>query len=52
MYRDLYLPEGSLLHTEKNKKNTSSLQSLIAAMENKVIVEGKAVLCDAAHNLV
>ncbi len=52
MYQDLYLPEGSLLHTEKNIKNTSSLQSLISVMENQVIIEGKAVLCDAAHNLV
>lgn len=52
MHRDLYLPEGSLLHTEKNIKALSSLQSLMLAMENRTILEGKVILCDAAHNLV
>jgi len=52
MHRDLYLPEGLLLHTEKNQKSITSLQGLMLAMENRTILEGKVLLCDAAHNLV
>lgn len=52
MHQDLYLPEGALLHTEKNKKAKSSLQALTLAMENKTILEGRVILCDAAHNLI
>lgn len=52
MHQDLYLPEGALLHTERNQRAISSLQGLMSAMENRTILEGKAILCDAAHNLV
>ena len=44
MHQDLYLPEGALLPTEKNKKAKSSLQALTLAMENKTILEGRVIL--------
>ena len=51
MYRDLYLPEGSLLHTEKNKRACAGLQAMMQAMESRMVLEGKVLLCDAAHDL-
>ena len=51
MYQRLYLPEGTLLQTEKNKRATGSLAGLSAALEQGTIVEGIVTLCDAAHNL-
>ena len=47
-----YLPEGMLINTEHNKKNVASLGALRNAMEKGEIVEGRVVLCDAAHNLI
>ncbi len=52
MQRSIYLPEGALIHTEQNRKLTSSIDSLISAMETEEIIEGTALLCDASHNLV
>ena len=46
-----YLPEGILINTEQNKKNLSSLASITHAMSEGIILESKAMLCDAAHNL-
>lgn len=47
-----FLPEGSLIDTEGNKRAVSSLSALHTAMNDGEIVEGKVILCDAAHNLI
>ncbi len=52
MQRSIYLPEGALIHTEQNRKLTSSVESLVFAMETEEVIEGIALLCDASHNLV
>ena len=52
MYQGLYLPEGALLDTEANQAALSSLSALTVAMENRTVLEGCVVLCDASHNLV
>lgn len=52
MQRNIFLPEGSLLHTRRNLELTASIQSLTAAMEGESIIEGTAVLCDDMHNLI
>ncbi len=51
MQNDIFLPEGNLLHTQKNVSCTSSLDELYRAFENETLLEGIAVLCDAEHNL-
>ncbi len=52
MHHSIYLPEGSLIHTEQNKKLTSSQEALYGAMETEEIIEGTALLCDTEHNLI
>lgn len=44
-------PEGRLLHTEKNRALCATKTGLIQAMEERRVLEGKAILCDAGHNL-
>ncbi len=41
-----YLPEGSLITTEKNRELFSSHASVLRAIEEGTIAEGKAFLCD------
>ncbi len=48
----VYLPEGKLLQTAQNKMALSSFDNLKQAMENKTILEAKAILCDSEHNLI
>ena len=52
MLKEQYLPEGALIHTEQNRKAKSSITALWYAMENRITLEGRVILCDAAHNLV
>ena len=47
---NLYLPEGRLLHTPENRRYASA--SLREAMEQEIILEGRAVLCTADHDLM
>lgn len=47
----LFPPEGRLLHTEENQALCATKAGLIRAMEGRRVLEGKAVLCDAEHNL-
>ncbi|MEG1971914.1 MAG: S1 RNA-binding domain-containing protein [Oscillospiraceae bacterium] len=47
-----FFPEGKILKTEKNIKITQSLFLLREAINDKTILEGKAILCDSDHNLV
>lgn len=51
MQNDKFLPEGALIHTHQNLKHAESLDSLYAAMENEVVLEGEVTLCDTGHNL-
>ncbi len=51
MYIEEFLPEGSLINSEKNKCATASLDALKNALNKKTIIEGTAILCDAEHNL-
>jgi len=46
-----FLPEGRLLFTAQNYSRMKNLDSLIKAMDEQVILEGRAVLCDNHHNL-
>lgn len=51
MHSAKFLPEGALIHTNRNSKHISSPEMLRSAMEDEIIVEGEVVMCDAAHNL-
>lgn len=46
-----YLPEGVIYATEENQKNISSFQRLREAFYCDSVLEGRAILCDRAHNL-
>lgn len=48
---NIYMPEGSLIHTRQNRECTESLEGLEYAMQNGIILEATAVLCDSSHNL-
>ena len=47
-----YLPEGMLLDTAENKAYTGSVEGMEKAISDHAILEGKVILCDAAHNLL
>ena len=47
----IYLPEGNIYFTEENRLYTSDLKGLEKAMEEGVILEARAGMCDACHNL-
>ena len=47
-----YLPEGSLIDTQKNKEALSGIETLKKAQENKTILEAKATVCTAKHDLI
>ena len=47
-----YLPEGSLIDTPKNKAALSGIETLKEAHKNKTILEAKATVCTAKHDLI
>lgn len=47
-----FLPEGRLLYTSENQKACVSHRSLMRAMNTGQILEGRALLCGASHNLI
>ncbi len=47
-----YLPEGKLISTKENINILHSHQLLSEAMRDERILESKACLCDAQHNLI
>lgn len=51
MYIDEFLPEGSLINSEKNKCATATKDALKTALMKQTIIEGTAILCDSDHNL-
>ena len=52
MANTVFLPEGSLIHTEQNTKLLSNSEMLRFAEETETIVEGMATMCDTEHNLI
>ena len=51
MTNNLYLPEGSLIHTPENREHVYSIQGLEKAMLSGKILESTAVMCDSASRL-
>ncbi|MBE6825152.1 MAG: S1 RNA-binding domain-containing protein [Ruminococcaceae bacterium] len=47
-----YLPEGRLMNTSQNIKTLSSVSSMREAKLSEKILEAKATVCDAKHNLI
>lgn len=47
-----YLPEGKLINTCDNQKTLSSLSNMREAKLTEKILEAKATVCDAQHNLI
>ena len=47
-----YLPEGHLIDSQKNKSALSSLENLKEAQRNRTVLEAKASVCTAKHDLV
>ena len=47
-----YKPEGWIIDTPENRAATTNLASLMDACHEEKILEGRAVVCDSAHNLL
>ena len=47
-----FLPEGSRLGQLENSYYTKNLNTLEEARQQKKILEGRAIICDAHHNLI
>ena len=47
-----YLPEGSLINSQKNKAVFSKLENIIEAQKNGTVLEAKVILCNAKHDLI
>ncbi len=47
----LFLPEGIRVEYYENRKQISSVEALREAMEKEHILEARAIVCDADHNL-
>lgn len=46
-----YLPEGSLIDSEKNREIISSVSGLMQAASDGTVLESRVTMCDAEHNL-
>jgi len=46
-----FAPEGLRINTAENRMHTATLTALGECMRTGEILEGRAVICDAAHNL-
>lgn len=47
-----FLPEGTRLDTPENRRALESLESLREAMHSGAVLEARAAVCDAKHNLI
>ena len=47
-----FLPEGRLLYTSENQCACASRRALLQAMDEGRVLEGRALLCSACHDLV
>lgn len=48
----IYKPEGCLFKSALNQKLISSYEGLCEAMNNNIILEARASVCDSMHNLI
>ena len=46
------MPEGQLIFSETQTQGIASLEGLQECMEEGVVLEATALLCDAQHNLL
>jgi small subunit ribosomal protein S1 len=49
---EVYRPEGLLIDTPENQQAMQSISALQEAMEQQKILEGRALVCDSARNLI
>ena len=47
-----YYPEGRLVSSEENKRILSDTSLMLRAAEEKTILEARAVMCTAAHDMI
>ena len=47
-----YLPEGGIINSAANKAALQNISSLQEAYRNGVILESRALVCSAAHDLL
>lgn len=47
-----FLPEGQLIDTIQNNINLKNIVNLQDSMNNKKILEARAIVCDTQHNLI
>ena len=47
-----FYPEGILSHYQENTEALKSLSSLQEAMNKKIPLEARAIVCDSEHNLI
>ncbi len=48
----LYYPEGWMIDTPQNRAATANISALTDACHEGQILEGRALICDSAHNLI
>ena len=48
----LYYPEGWIIDTPENRAAMTNLSTLADACHEEQILEGRALICDSAHNLI
>lgn len=46
-----YLPEGKIINSHRNAHFLRSVENLREAYKNKIVLEGRVILCDNEHNL-
>ena len=48
----LYYPEGWIIDTPQNRAAMANISTLTDACHEGQILEGRALICDSAHNLI
>lgn len=49
---DFFMPEGYYIGSRTNSEYVSSIEGLLRAKEQGVVLEGRVLLCDSDHNLI
>lgn len=52
LHQNRFLPEGALIGSPSNRLACAGISRLEQALESRQILEGRAILCDASHNLI
>lgn len=47
-----FLPEGRIIGSAENKRNTANVSALLAAAASGEILESKVLMCDEQHNMI